>query len=313
VPRPEVSVVTGAFGYTSAAIAQSLLALGQEVRTLTNRDPGDHPLAGKVRAFPIDFQNPDRMAEIFTEVFRGASTLYNTYWIRFPRGPLTFDKAVENIKALVKAAEQAGVERVVHISVSNASPGSDLPYFRGKGLAEEIIRESGMSYAILRPTLIFGTGDILLNNVAWFLRRFPFFPIAGTGGYRVQPVFIENVASQAVAAGQDRENLVAELAGPDIFTYQEMVELVIKGIGSRSKLLHLPPGAALFLSRMASFFLRDVVLTRDELKGLMDGLLVAEGAPTGKTSLVQWLEAYGDSLGRKYQSEIKRHYSPTKS
>ncbi len=309
MPSPEVNVVTGAFGYTGAAIARVLIDLGQEVRTLTNQNPVSHPLAGLVRAFPIDFQRPDRMAE----VFRGASTLYNTYWIRFPRGPLTFDKAVANIRTLVRAAEQAGVARVVHISVSRASSDSDLPYFRGKGLAEEVIRESGMSYAILRPTLIFGPGDILLNNVAWFLRRFPFFPIAGAGDYQVQPVFIEDVASQAVAAGQDKENLVAELAGPDIITYREMVELVMKGVGSRSRLVHLPAEMALFLSRTASYFLRDVVLTRDELKGLMDGLLVAEGSPTGKTSLVQWLEAYGDSLGRKYHSEIKRHYSATKS
>ena len=309
----EVSVVTGAFGYTGAAIARRLIDLGQEVRTLTNQNPGSNSLAGKVQTFPVEFQNPDRMTEVLAEVFHGASTFYNTYWIRFPRGPLSFDQAVENIKTLVKAAEQAGVKRVVHISVSNASPSSPLPYFRGKGLAEEIIRETGMSHAILRPTLIFGAGDILLNNVAWFLRRFPFFPIPGTGDYQVQPVFVEDVASQAVAAGQDKQNLVAELAGPDIVTYRDMVELVIKGIGSWSKLIHLPPETALFLSRTASYFLRDVVLTRDELKVLMDGMLVAEGSPTGKTSLAKWLEAYGDSLGRKYQSEIKRHYSPTKS
>ena len=299
-----VAVVTGAFGFTGAAIARQLVGLGQEVRTLTNRPPGNGPLAGAVRTFPADFQNRDQL----TEAFHGASTFYNTYWIRFPRGPLTFDKAVENIGILVKAAEQAGVDRVVHISVSNASPDSPLPYFRGKGLAEEIIRGSEMSYAILRPTLIFGAGDILLNNVAWFLRKFPFFPIPGTGDYQVQPVYVEDVASQAVAAGKGQENLVSDLAGPDILTYQEMVELVIKAIGGWSKAVHVPPQMALLLSKAASFLLRDVVLTRDELKGLMGGLLVADGAPVGETRLVEWLEVYGDSLGRKYESEIKRHY-----
>lgn len=303
----DVSVVTGAFGFTGAAIARQLVDLGQEVRTLTNRLPGSNPLAGVVRRCPVDFQNPDQIAE----ALHGASTLYNTYWIRFPRGPLTFDKAVENIGILVKAAEQAGVARVVHISVSNASPSSPLPYFRGKGLAEEIIRGSLMSHAILRPTLIFGTGDILLNNVAWFLRKFPFFPIPGTGNYHVQPVYVEDVASQAIAAGKGQANLVAESAGPDILTYQDMVELVIKGIGSRSKPVHVPPEMALLLSKTASYCLRDVVLTRDELKGLMGGLLVAEGSPSGETSLIKWLGVNGDSLGKRYESEVKRHYSET--
>ena len=299
-----VAVVTGAFGFTGAAIARQLVDSDQEVRTLTNRLPGKDALADVVRTFPLDFQNLDQLAA----VLHGASTLYNTYWIRFPRGPLTFDKAVENIRILVKAAERAGVERVVHISVSNPSPDSPLPYFRGKGLAEEIIRGLGMSYAILRPTLIFGSGDILLNNVAWFLRKFPFFPIPGRGDYQVQPVYVEDVASQAVAAGKGKENVVAESAGPDILTYKAMIQLIIKAIGVRSKPVHVPPQMALLLSKAASNLLRDVVLTRDEQKGLMSGLLVAEGSPTGKTRLVEWLEDYGDSLGRRYESEIKRHY-----
>ena len=295
----EVSVVTGAFGYTGASIARELVDLGQEVRTLTNRLPGSSPLAGVVRTCPVDFQNPDQISE----ALRGASTLYNTYWIRFPRGPLTFDKAVANIGILVKAAEQAGVARVVHISVSNAATSSPLPYFRGK-----VILGSRMSYAILRPTLIFGRGDILFNNVAWFLRKFTLFPIPGSGDYQVQPVYVDDVAAQAVAAGKSQENLIAESAGPDIFTYRDMVKQVLKATGNWSKLVHVPPEMALFLSKTAGYFLGDVTLTRDELEGLMDGLLVAEGPPSGATSLAKWLEDSGPSLGRQYESEIKRHY-----
>ena len=302
---PEVSVVTGAFGFTGASIARKLVDMGHQVRTLTNRNPVGHPLAGVVQTFPIDFQGPDQLAAAFD----GASTLYNTYWIRFPKGSLTFDRAVENIRSLVRAAEQAGVSRVVHISVSNASPNSPLPYFRGKGQAEEIIGGSRMSCAILRPTLIFGAGDILFNNIAWFLRKAPLFPIPGKGDYQVQPIHIEDVASQAVAAGKDKGNLVVESAGPDILTYQEMLELVKKGIGSGSKLIHVPPQMALLLSRTASYLLRDVVLTRDEVKGLMDDLLVTKEPPIGTTNLSEWLEDHGDSLGRQYESELKRHYS----
>ena len=304
VSSPEVSVVTGAFGFTGASIARKLLDMGHEVRTLTNRNPVGNPLAGIVRTFPIDFQSPDQLLAAFD----GASTLYNTYWIRFSKGSLTFDQAVKNIRSLVKIAEQARVGRVVHISVSNASPNSPLPYFRGKGQAEEIIRGSRMSYAILRPTLIFGAEDILFNNIAWFLRKFPFFPIPGKGNYQVQPIHIEDVSSQAVAAGRDRENLVAESAGPDILTYREMVDLIGKGIGSGSKLIHVPPKLALLLSRTIGYLIRDVVLTKDEITGLIDGLLIGEGSPTGATSLVKWMEDYGDFLGRRYESEIQRHY-----
>src|SRR3989442_5900057 len=195
----EFSVVTGAFSYTGKYIAQRLLALGQPVKTLTRRPPVDPDKHLSVA--PLDFTDRDGLAG----ALRGASTLYNTYWVRFPRGRVTFEQAVANSERLIEAAVAAGARRIVHISVTNAEATSSLPYFKGKGLVEEAIKRSGLSYAIIRPTLIFGQEDVLLNNIAWFLRRMPGFGIPADGSYRVQPVFVEDVADLAVFAGSQNE------------------------------------------------------------------------------------------------------------
>src|SRR3989442_7966074 len=201
----EFSVVTGAFSYTGKYIAQRLLALGQPVKTLTRRPPVDPEK--RLSVGPLDFADRDGLAS----GLRGATTLYNTYWVRFPRGRVTFEQAVANSERLIEAAVAAGVRRIVHISVTNAEASSSLPYFRGKGLVEEAIKRSGLSYAILRPTLIFGQEVILLNNIAWFLRRVPVFGIPGNGSYRVQPVFVEDVADLAVfAASRSEERRVGK-------------------------------------------------------------------------------------------------------
>lgn len=153
-----MDVVTGAFSFTGRAIAEELLRRGRPVRTLTRRTHPRDPLAARIESAPLVFDDPAPLA--------GADTLYNTYWIRFPRGGATFEQAVEHTRALLRAAREAGVRRVVHISVTNPSEGSPLPYFHGKALCERAVAESGLSYAIVRPTLVFGAGDILLNNIA---------------------------------------------------------------------------------------------------------------------------------------------------
>jgi len=304
VDTSDLNVVTGAFGYTGRYITSKLLSMGKEVRTLTGHPNRVSPFGNRVKAFPLRFDAPEELAENL----RGATTLYNTYWIRFPRGKVTFDSAVENTKILIKAAEQAGVRQVVHISITNASPDSPLAYFKGKALAEQAVAGSGLAYAILRPTLIFGAEDILINNIAWFLRKFPFFAIPGTGNYPVQPVHVKDLAEAAVGAAELCKNTVQDCVGPEVFTYEQLIRLVGGVIGSRSKMVHVWPGLALLLSRLAGFLVGDVVLTGDELKGLMAGLLVSDSPPAGSTRLKRWLEENRDTLGRRYASELDRHY-----
>ena len=300
----ELNVVTGAFGYTGKYIARRLLAQGRQVRTFTAHPERPDPFGGQVSAAPLNFDRPAELAH----GLQGATTLYNTYWIRFAYGGLTFEQAVENSRRLIHVAQEAGVRRIVHVSITHASSESPLPYFRGKGLVEEAIRQSGLSYAMVRPTVIFGAEDILINNVAWLLRRFPVFAVPGSGEYRLQPVFVEDMAAIAVEAGQQAENLVVDAVGPDVYTFDELVRLIAARVGSRTRLVHVPPGPALWLSRLVGGLVNDVVLTPDEIQGLMASLLVSERPPTGQTRLSDWLAAHASQVGTRYASELKRHY-----
>jgi len=300
----ELNVVTGAFGYTGRYITQRLLSMGERVRTLTGHPDRENLVGYQVSTFPFNFDKPNQL----TKSLQGATTLYNTYWVRFSHGQVTFDKAVENAKTLIKAAEAAGVRRMVHISITNPSEESPFPYFRGKALVEKAITHSGLSYAIVRPTVIFGMEGILINNIAWLLRRFPVFAIFGSGDYRIQPVFVEDVAEIAVRVGHENDNVVMDAVGPEIFTFDELVRLIASKIHSRAKVVHLRPGLALFLARLIGYAVRDVVITKDEIKGLMSNLLVSKGHPTAQTLLSEWLEQNADNVGIKYISDLVRHY-----
>lgn len=305
------AAVTGAFGYSGKYIARRLLASGCQVLTLTSRvaPVGDGQISaalasGQLVAKPFHFDQP----AVLRASLEGVDTLYNTYWVRFDHGAVTFEKAVQNTLVLLRAAREAGVRRIVHLSITNPSLESPLPYFRGKARLEETIRGSGLSYAILRPTVIFSQEDILINNVAWLLRRFPFFVIPGSGEYRLQPVYVEDLARLAVEAGARIQDQVIDAVGPDSFTFNELVGLLRETVGSKALVVHLPPGLALFLSQIVGALLGDVVLTRDEIAGLSADLLVSVAQPACPARLADWLAANPDAVGRRYASELKRHY-----
>lgn len=300
----EFDVVTGAFGYTGKYITRRLLAMGREVRTLTGHPERGAAFNGDIEVAPLQFDRPAELAESL----RGTATLYNTYWVRFPRGEVTYEKAVENTRILINAAREAGVRRIVHLSITNPSPDSTLGYFRGKAAIERLITGSGLGYAILRPTVIFGVEDVLINNIAWLLRRCPVFAIPGSGDYRLQPVFVVDVAEMAVAAGRETRNMVMDAVGPEIYTFQDLVQLIAGKVGSRARIVHLRPSLALFLSRLVGQAVYDVVLTKEEVEGLMAGLLVSKNEPTGRTRLSEWATRHAHLLGRHYASELKRHF-----
>ncbi|MDE2990354.1 MAG: NAD(P)H-binding protein [Chloroflexota bacterium] len=306
MPHPERAVVTGAFGYTGRHVARRLLDLGVRVRTLTRRRDRADAFGGRVEVAPADFT--DR-AELRGSL-EGADVLYNTYWVRFARGQTTFNVAVKNSKTLFEAAADAGVGKIVHFSVTNAASDSRLPYFKGKGQVEESLQCVGVPYAIIRPTLVFGDGDILINNIAWALRRFPVFPVYGGGDYPVQPVYAGDLATQAVAAGSHGGNSVSDAAGPDTMSFASLLRLVTTGLGLGSRLVHISPSVAFALTGLVGLVMRDVVLTRDEIAGLMAGLLTSDAPPTGSTSLSSWIRQNADGLGRKYVSELGRNWRP---
>ncbi len=214
--------VTGAFSYSGKYITKRLLGRGEEVITLTGHPNRPDPFDGRVKAFPLDFNNERGLAESL----KGVDVFINTYWVRFDRAENTQPRAVENTRKLVNAARSAGVKRIVHISITNPSSDSPLPYFWGKAANEKSVIDSGLSYAILRPTVLVGSEDILINNIAFLLRRFPFFAIPGDGSYRLQPVCVEDLADLAVEAVYRKDNYIMDAVGPDIFTFKELVALI---------------------------------------------------------------------------------------
>lgn len=296
--------VTGAFSYSGKYITRRLLARGEEVITLTGHPGRSDPFEGKVKAYPLNFQDE---TELIASL-RGVHTFFNTYWVRFDHDANTQPRAVENTRKLVQAAVKAGVQRIVHISITNPSLDSDLPYFWGKAANEQTIMASGLPYAILRPTVLFGAEDILINNIAWLLRRFPFFAIPGDGQYRLQPVFVGDLAELAVDVGYAQDNVIWDAVGPDIFTFEELVRLISRTLGLNRGLLHVPPRIALAAAQFLSLFVGDVLLTTEEVEGLMAGLLVSGEPPRCETHLATWLQKNKESVGIRYASELERHY-----
>jgi NADH dehydrogenase len=299
-----MDVVTGAYGYTGKAIARRLLQAGKTVVTLTGNPNRPNEFGTDIKAVPYRFDDPAAMAESIA----GARVLYNTYWVRFDRGSATHERAEANTIALIRAAEMAGVRRIVHISITHPREGWRLPYFVGKAHLEEEIQRSKLSYAIVRPTVIFGGEDILINNIAYLLRKYPMFLIPGKGDYQLQPVYVEDVARIALDAGRATENLTMDAAGPETFAFKDLVRLIAGQIGRKVTLVNVPPELATLAARVLGMTLGDVLLTRDEVDGLMASLLVSEAAPAGQMKFSSWLAANASKLGQRYASEVARHY-----
>jgi len=302
VTTPETHAVTGAFGYSGRYIAQRLLDAGHKVITLTN-SPNPHGLfERRVSAFPLRFDDPTAL----TESLRGVAVLYNTYWVRFDHRSFNHRQAIANTLTLFRAAKTAGVRRVVHVSITNPSAGSDLPYFSGKAELEAALRASGLSHAILRPTVLFGKEDILINNIAWMLRHFPVFGVFGDGQYKLQPIYVDDLARLAVMLGGRSDDVIIDAIGPETFTYRALVETIGCIIGRARPVVSIPPALGYWLGRAVGVLTSDVVITREEIRGLMEGRLYVHAPPAGTTALTEWAAAHRDTLGVRYASELAR-------
>ena len=296
--------VTGATSFTGRFIAERLLTAGHDVRDLTRSPLGPHPLGEGASGVTLTFDQPDALAA----GLEGVDTLFNTFWIRFERGPITYAWAIDRTRTLFEAARRAGVRRVVHISVINAAHDAPTAYFRAKATVEDELIGSGISHAIVRPTVSFGPGDVLLNNLAWTLRRMPVFGLPGDGRYPIQPVHVDDIAALAVRVGELDESRTVDAAGSDTYSFGEFVALVREAIGSRTLIVPMPEGAALLAAGLIGLVVRDVVLRRDEVTELRAGLMRSAAPPEGPTRLAEWLAANADGLGRRWSSELDRHY-----
>lgn len=299
---PSIHAVTGAFGYSGKYIARRLLAQGHEVRTLTNSPDRQNPFGAAVTAYRFHFDEPAKLVA----ALEGVSVLYNTYWVRFNHRLFTHAEAVHNTLTLFDAARSAGVERIVHVSITNPSDETNLEYFAGKAELEKALIASGLSYAILRPAVLFGKEDVLINNIAWTLRRLPVFGVFGDGNYGIQPIYVDDLAELAVQHGDSRDNAIINAIGPESFTFRELVETIGRIIDCERPAISFPPRLAYWATRVVGFFVGDVFLTWEEVQGLMAGTLAVATPPTGKTPLTAWALKHADTLGQHYTSELAR-------
>ncbi|MHC4993192.1 MAG: SDR family oxidoreductase [Planctomycetota bacterium] len=299
---PPLHVVTGAFGYSGRYIARRLLDAGFGVRTLTGSPNRRHPFGERVEVRPLRLEDHAQLVESL----RGATVLHNTYWVRFNHRDFRFADAVDNTLALFDAAREAGIGRVVHVSITNPSEDSPLEYFRGKARLERALRESGLSYAILRPAVLFGGDDILINNIAWALRRLPVFGVFGDGRYRIQPIHVDDLARLAVAEAMTDGDRTVDAIGPETLTYRDLVRQIGATIGKPRPVVSVPPPLGYLVTSVAGVIVRDVIVTRDEIRGLMADLLHTNSPPAGTTRLTDWMQEHRDGLGRRYASELAR-------
>ena len=296
------TAVTGAFGYSGRYITHRLLAAGHEVITLTNSPNRENPFGTAVRAFPFHFDEPERLRDSLI----GVDTLINTYWVRFDHRLFSHHEAVANTKTLFQAARAAGVRRIVHVSITNPDIHSPLPYFSGKAELESALESLGLSYCILRPAVLLGKEDVLINNIAWSLRHLPVFGVFGRGDYRLQPIYVDDLAELAVQKALEDRNEIIQAIGPETFTYRELAETIKGTLGSGSLVVGVPPTLGYWGCRLVGLLVGDVVITREEIRGLMEGRLYVDAAPQGTTKLTDWIVRHKTNLGRHYTSELAR-------
>jgi len=293
--------VTGAFGYSGRHIAGHLLEAGHEVVTLTNSPARVDPFGGKVAAFPFHFDEPRKLRASL----EGAHALVNTYWIRFDQKRFERSRAVANTMVLFRAAKDAGVRRIVHISITNPDSTCALPYFRSKAELEADLKDLGVSYCILRPSALFGEEDVLVNNIAWSLRHLPVIGVFGAGNYKLQPIHVDDLAQAAARKAVATGDEIVQAIGPETFTYRGLVAAIRLAIGVKRPIMPVPPLLGYWGTRLVGLMVNDIVISREEIRGLMENRLCVDAPPLGTTRLTDWLEQHKDTLGRHYARSRK--------
>lgn len=303
-----LDVVTGAFSYSGRAIAARLFDKGRTVRTLTGHpQPADQAVADQGRAIDVRALDFSDMPTLVRDL-EGVTTLYNTYWVRFAHGTTSHAQAIENSRTLFHAARQAGVQRIVHVSITHPTIESPYAYFRGKALVERALAEAAVSYAIVRPAILFGNDGVLINNIAWLLRRLPVFGVGGRGQYRIRPIHVDDLASLCVTTASERHDSIIDAVGPDRPTFLELVGWIRSAVGSNARILCVPGVLLPPISSILNRALHDVVLTKDEYHAMSDGLADTEGPSTAPTAISDWIADHGATLGIDYANELDRHF-----
>lgn len=299
--------ITGVLGYSGRYIAAEAVRRGWRVVGLTNS-------AGRL-ANPAGYELRPMPWSSRENVLDGVDVLVNTYWVRFSyagAGHAAFShaEAVENTKLLFESARRAGVDRVVHTSITQPDATSPLPYFRGKAELEQALAATGLPHSILRPAILFGetpAESILINNMAWSLRHLPAVAVFGWGDYGLQPIHVRDFAELALDEAEQRApQRIINAVGPEIFSFRETWKLLADAMGLWRPILPVPAALGCLAARILGRIVGDVMLTREEIDGLSQGRLAVPGPTVGHRRLSHWLRENAAALGREYASELAR-------
>jgi NADH dehydrogenase len=150
-----------------------------------------------------------------------------------------------------------------------------------------------------------GHRNVLINNIAWMLRKFPIFGVFGMGNYPIQPVHVKDVARVAVEQGESRENVTIDVTGPETFRYKEYIGMMAKSMSLRRIILPMPPFVSWLFGKFLGLLLQDLVITRAEIKGLRRGLMASDEDPLGQLKFSEWIAEHGKDFGKRYQNDLK--------
>jgi len=295
-------VITGALSYSGKYIAEKLINQGHEVKTITHSVNKPNPFGEKLKVELFHFDKPEKLLDSL----QGSDILVNTYWVRFNHSQFNHSEAVANTKVMIEQAKKAGVKKFVHVSITNPSLSSDLEYFRGKAELEDYLIRSGLNYSIVRPAVLFGKNDILINNISWTIKHLPVAGVFGKGDYRLQPIHIDDFSDIIVEESLSGENKIVNAIGLETFTYNELITKLMEIFNLHKPLVHVSPRTGYYFGKVISFLKNDVTITREEIKGLMDNLLYVDDVPKGKIKLTEWARENKDTLGKNYASELSR-------
>lgn len=302
--------ITGVLGYSGRYIAAEAARRGWRIIGLTNSGERlPNPEGYELRPLPWGEKSSENSLE-------GVDVLINTYWVRFThrgQGHASFShaEAVENTKQLFLAAQRAGVKRIVHTSITKPDASSPLPYFRGKAELESALASTGIRHSILRPAVLFGASpqeSILINNMAWSLRKLPCVATFGWGSYRLQPIHVQDFAELAMnEATRDEAARIVQATGPEAYSFRELWRMLAQEIGVHRLILPVPKWLGWSATQALGYMMNDVMLTYDEIKGLSENRLAVEDTPpAGQRSLRAWVQENASTLGITYQSELAR-------
>lgn len=271
-------LVTGGTGFVGRRLVARLVEAGERVRVIA-RGVRQARLADGVEVVKGNLASGGGLSE----AMEGVERVVHLVAIIREVGDQTFDSVIrQGAVNMVNAAKAAGIKKLVHQSAIGARDDPHFLYHKAKWDAEQAVRESGLKYTIVRPSLIFGEGDEFFSTLASLVRWNPIVPIAGDGKTRFQPIWIEDVVTCLVECLKDgvHDNAVVEIGGPEHLTYEEMVDMVAQVLGKRRLKAHIP----LFLMRpMASlmeFVLPKPPVTHEQLKMLaIDNVTEPDAVP----------------------------------